>query len=379
MESPPGGELAVHIISDEAEWHGIQTDWNELFAVSATATPSLDHSFLRLWWEIFGPALLVAEPRIITVRRDGRLVGALPLYVQRASGGVIDYHLLALIGTAEPDHEGISAENANALHVPGEGAACSRAIWQAIEKMKWDRLSFHDLPENTPLLKAENAPRRIRYLARTTAPVADLTGGFEEYLQRLSSNSRQNARRLMRQGEEAGVRLEIVNTAGIDAAFDELLTLHGARWSEEGEPGVFAASPLFTEFHRRLVRLWIPDGRAVLARLLLNTDSIAMVYGFVCRQKFDYYQAGMSMDSGDALRSPGILSHLLLMQALLERGVTAYDFLQGAYSFKQRLATRQHEQVTIQTTRPNFRTPLNDAAHLAVIALRKGGRIFRSR
>jgi CelD/BcsL family acetyltransferase involved in cellulose biosynthesis len=102
----------------------------------------------------------------------------------------------------------------------------------------------------------------------------------------------------------------------------------------------------------------VPPGRAVVARLSLASEAVAVLYGFVTEGKFDFYQSGVRTGN-TGLRSPGNLSHLLLMRALAERGVTAYDFLQGAASYKRRLATRENRLVGIEAWRPNART----AAH----------------
>jgi CelD/BcsL family acetyltransferase involved in cellulose biosynthesis len=208
--------------------------------------------------------------------------------------------------------------------------------------------------------------------------VADLGDGFEAYLQRLSSNSRQNARRLMREGERAGVQLEIVTAAQAGGAFDDLVRLHQQRWIADGKPGVFAAQP-FVEFHRTLVQEWVPSGRAVLARLSVGGASVAVLYGFVTRRKFDFYQSGVWREANGPLRSPGSLAHLLLMRAVAERGVIAYDFLRGPSSYKERLATRENPLVGIRIWRPTPRSALVRLIRLAGGAVDKGNRLITKR
>ena len=66
-----------------------------------------------------------------------------------------------------------------------------------------------------------------------------------------------------------------------------------------------------------------------------------------------------------ALRSPGNLAHLLLMKALVERGVTTYDFLRGASSYKERLATGENRLVGIRAWRNSPRVAAFRAAQLA--------------
>jgi CelD/BcsL family acetyltransferase involved in cellulose biosynthesis len=180
-----------------------------------------------------------------------------------------------------------------------------------------------------------------------TCPVADLTGGFEAYLGRLSATARQRARRLLRDGALAGARFEIVTDDQREPAFDELMRLHQTRWRRLARPGVFAANR-FVEFHRGLVATWLSSGRAVLARLALGSNSVAVVYGFVCGSRFEFYQSGVETEEAGPLRSPGNLCHLLLMKSLADRGIGAYDFLSGTAPYKKRLATSENPLLTIE-------------------------------
>jgi CelD/BcsL family acetyltransferase involved in cellulose biosynthesis len=129
-------------------------------------------------------------------------------------------------------------------------------------------------------------------------------------------------------------------------------------------PGCFSASR-FTDFHRALVREWLPSGRAVLARLSLAGRGVAVLYGFVTGSKFDFYQGGVNTTDSGPLGSPGNLAHLLLMRALSERGVLKYDFLRGDSSYKDRLSTDQNKLVRLQVWRPTVRAAISRAAQSA--------------
>jgi CelD/BcsL family acetyltransferase involved in cellulose biosynthesis len=166
----------------------------------------------------------------------------------------------------------------------------------------------------------------------------------------------------LRDGERVGARFEIVTPRQLVSAFADLINLHQERWVREGRPGVFAAWR-FIEFHRGLADAWLPSGRAILARLFLDSEPIAVLYGFVTGSKFDFYQSGIQIDPAGPLRSPGTLAHLLLMKALSERGVTTYDFLRGSSEYKKRLATGENQLATIELWRPTPRVATWRAAH----------------
>jgi CelD/BcsL family acetyltransferase involved in cellulose biosynthesis len=228
-----------------------------------------------------------------------------------------------------------------------------------------------DLPAEAALVTAAASRGGARVFSRGESPIADLTGGFETYLNRLSSNQRHQARRLIRSGEKENAILTLADADGWPRAFDDLIRLHQERWAAEHQPGVFAA-PRFTEFHRALAAAWLPAGRAVLATLSQYGEPVAVLYGFLVRQHFSLYQSGVRHQHDASLRSPGNLAHLLLMQTLADRGVTAYDFLRGSAVYKDRLATRARELVGLEILR-------NTVRGLAYRSLQRAGRLVSRR
>jgi CelD/BcsL family acetyltransferase involved in cellulose biosynthesis len=146
----------------------------------------------------------------------------------------------------------------------------------------------------------------------------------------------------------------------------------------EGKPGCFSAAR-FTEFHRSLTRIWLPEGRAVLARLSHEGQVYAVLYGFVTGTKFDFYQSGIRLGDTGPFDSPGTATHLLLMQALADRGITAYDFLRGSSSYKERLATRQASLIGIRIWRPTVRAASHRSLQFARRIAGKGRSFLKGR
>jgi CelD/BcsL family acetyltransferase involved in cellulose biosynthesis len=368
--------VTTRIIREEREWDAIRDDWNTLYASSPYSSVPLDFVWLRSWWRVYGALYGKAGLRVVTVRRGSRLVGAIPLYLGRGIGGSLGTRHLRFISTGEEEHEETCPNYLNLICLSGEEAACAGAMWREVARMDWDHLEFLDLMEDSPLLRSGTLPHDARSFSRGRCPIADLTDGFEAYLKRLSLNSRAQARRALREGERAGAQLELVDAAQAAGAFDDLVRLHRERWTLDGKPGVFAAAR-FTEFHRSLIQEWLPSGRAVLARLSLAGIPAAILYGFANGRKFDSYQLGVRREPGSLVHSPGILANLLLMRALTERGVTAYDFLRGSSSYKQRQATRENQLVGVQIWRPTLRAAIHLSGQLAARVFNKGQRLMR--
>lgn len=262
------------------------------------------------------------------------------------------------------------------LYQPGEEATCVESVWQAVGLMAWDHLELLDLPEGTPLLRTQSVPRNAQRFSRGRCPVADLAGGFEAYIGSQSANTRRQARKYLRAAARHDAVFELATQADTVRFFDDLIRLHQERWTAEAKPGCFSAAR-FTEFHRGLVRDWVPSGRAVLARLSHTGHVYAVLYGFINRSTFEFYQSGVRLGATGPLQSPGNLTHLLLMRALADRGVTEYDFLRGSASYKERLATRENHLIGVQIWRPTLRTVVHRSARFAERIVRKALHLVR--
>lgn len=366
------GQLTVRLIREDEEWDALRPAWDRLYAASQYAAPPLDFMWLRWWWRIYGPVYGSGGLHVITAWRGAELVGALPLY---RSGRFAGVRRLRFVSTGEAEFEETCPDYMNLLCLDGDEDACIEAVRGCLDWIDWDHLELLDLPEGSSLLRAA-VPGFARAFSRGGCPVADLAGGFEAYLGRLSSNSRQQARRLLREGERAGATFAIVAPDQADEAFDDLVRLHQSRWAADGMLGAFSA-PRFVAFHREITRVWLADGRAVLARLFLEDEPVAVLYGFVTGPRFHFYQSGVRRGGTERLRSPGILAHLLLMRALADTGVTEYDFLRGTTSYKQRLATRQNRLAGLRAWRSTLRAATCRSIDCAARVSRRGRRVAR--
>ena len=364
--------LSVRVVADEAAWDALEPEWSELFARSPQAATPLRFDWLREWWRIYGPAYGDGL-RVITFRRGPQLVGVLPLY-RAASLPVIGARRVGFLSTGEREYEELCPDYLNLLCLPDEESSCLDTCASALAEMDWDYLNLTCVPKEAPLCRlAEQGLKGARpsLLESGVCQIANLEGGFEEYLRRLSGKTRQHFRQYLRAAERYGAVLEIATRDSVDEFFDALVELHQLRWTSVGKPGAFSA-PRFTEFHRSMARKWVPDGRALLARLSLGGRPLAVLYGFVTRSTFDYYQSGVRQDETNALCSPGTVAQLLLMARLVEMGVTRYDFLRGSMTYKESMATESRTLANLLFERSSARTMVDQSTRL-VRRVVKGG------
>lgn len=359
-----------------AQFDALENEWNQLHSSRPGASVAVHFQWMRSWWRIYGPTY-GRKPcglRILSIHRGSQLLGLLPIYESISSSTGYGIRRLGFIGTGEDEFEEVCPDYLDLLHRESEQSACQRIAARALAEAKWDFLELSDLSRNSPLLRLAhqqplNRIGRIELVSRGDCPIANLQGGFECYLQRLSSNSRQQFRRLLKEGEKARAVLEIADRLTADEFFDDLVRLHQQRWLARGKPGCFAAKK-FLAFHRLLVEQWIGSGQALLARLSRNGRPVAVLYGFILGAKFDFYQSGV-LTTDDALRSPGNLAHLILMRNLSQRGINRYDFLRGSSNYKERLATETAQLSGLRMWNTGLRASLLRSSRAAGAASRK--------
>jgi Acetyltransferase (GNAT) domain len=367
--------VKCRLIQDENEWDALESNWSALFSSSPQASFPLRYGWLRNWWRIYGPIYghRRGSLRLITVWRSDRLVGVLPLYSGFAGDPVFGARRLGFVSTGEAEFEETCPDYLNLLALPGEESTCLEAAWNLLGQMRWDCLTLQDVPESSPLLKWEGAVlgnATIQAIPRGKCPIANLGNDFEEYIKQLSQKTRQHARQYLRAADRIGAVLELAGAADADAFFDDLVRLHQQRWTAEGKPGCFSAQR-FAEFHRQLARAWVATGDAVLARLSLGGQPIAVLYGFVTGTKFDFYQSGIQRANSGPLVSPGTTANLMLMRTLMDRGVNRYDFLRGSSSYKERLANEERQLFSLLARRATVRTMTSGLSSLIVRGTRR--------
>jgi CelD/BcsL family acetyltransferase involved in cellulose biosynthesis len=354
-------EISISVVRSRAEFAALQRAWNALFAASPRVSPFLHYDWLQHWLQLYGPEYTSLQRglRILLIRKGGELVGALPLFVRRGSYPLMGRQALRFIGTGEQEFEETCPEYLDLLHLPGEEETCLDALQTLLlegDQLSWRELHFDAVPDSSPLVKLAE---RMGLHAETTVsvegtcPIADLTGGWDAYLARLSSQNRSQYRRLLRQAVQAGARLEQATLDQVDHFFEDLVLLHQQRWLAAGKPGCFGAER-FRWFHHALAQGWVPSGQVVLARLTHARRPLAVIYGFLMRGHFYFYQSGVRIEEEGPVRYPGLVAHLFLMQQLAARGVQAYDFLKGESFYKHKFATAAATLQRIVLHRPSW-------------------------
>jgi len=308
--------------------------WRVLEAELGDVPLMASRDWTETWLQHYGD---LVPHRFVTLQADSRHVG-----VALLTQGVDErqqwcservWHL----GTAgEPDRDSVVVEYNGLVCTAEHRHLFLQEILAALHgESDWDALQIDgfvaaDLP---PWMAAGSGWRHDVRLARWINLNAVRDSG-RELMAFFGDSTRKGIRQNVRKLGE--LRFEwSENVEHAHHIFDDLIQLHQARWTADGQPGCYA-SRRFTDFHRDLIDRLVPQERLALARIATSDRVLCCSQLIIDRQRALVYQGGRVPDE---IGSPGLVIDFLCMQECLARGYAAFDFMAGDSIHKQRLTT----------------------------------------
>ena len=326
MTVPPADEgVKLETIVAGAAFQPLQEQWDGLVRGMPRPSPFLLHAWLNEWWRHYG------EGRRLQVEvafRGPRLVGALPLCVTVRRG----------LGVAE-FMGGHGSALGDLLLAEGEDESLGRALATRAFSGNHDLADLFGLPGNSRLAAAFPAGE-LRLLERVEAPILDLTDGWDDAYERITSaRTRQLHRRRRRRLSDLGaLEVSIARTpAELEPALREAFRLHDLRWAGRPDGSEFT-SPTGKRFHVAAALALARDDVSRIVLLKLDGKAIAFHYYLaLCRRM---YVHRLAFDPAFERLSPGLLNTLDAIQAAASEGAIAVEFLGGAERYKRDLSNR---------------------------------------
>jgi CelD/BcsL family acetyltransferase involved in cellulose biosynthesis len=311
----------IERVSEEPAFAALAGEWDDLVRAMPRPSPFMLHGWLTEWWRHYGDG---AQLALTVARRDGRLVGALPL-VHRLRAGLRVASFMGEHHAVLPDV--LLAEDA-------EPWVAERLAWRGTANC--DVADLHGLPGRSRVAAALGD--RLELLERIEAPVLDISGGWDTvYRAKTTSKKRNLHKRRRRQLSELG---ELTVTTAREAedlepALEEAFRLHALRW--EGRPdGSCFATAEGRRFHRDVLCRLAEIDVARLTMLRLDGRAIAFHYWFALEGCM--YVHRLAFDPALARFSPGLVNTLDAIEAAAEEGLTRVEFLGGGERYKVELA-----------------------------------------
>jgi CelD/BcsL family acetyltransferase involved in cellulose biosynthesis len=349
--------LEVATLTTGEELAALAPEWDLLVRAMPRPSPFLLQGWILPWWRHYGAD---HELEVHVARRDGRLVAALPLCLERRLG----LRRLRFPG-------GPQAVLGDVLLAPGESAQTGRVLVEQLRRRaRHDVLDVYGIPGGSVL---ESSARGEEFLVieRIESPVLDSRGSWEQtYRAKTSAKTRNTHKRRRRQLAELG-RLEtriLSRPEEIGAALEDAFRLHRLRW--EGRPdGSDFASARGAPFQRDALLTLAREGITRLALLELAGQAIAFhVYLLFAGRMYVYR---LAFDPAFARLSPGLVNTLDALAAGIGEGATRVEFLGGAERYKRELADRYEPLFAGVGLPGTFRGRAAAAATAGVVAARK--------
>ena len=182
-------------------------------------------------------------------------------------------------------------------------------------------------------------------------PITDILGvdfngsSFDDFLGKLSRNTRQEFRKKLRRLEREGnVKLICIqDAAGYLAQVDEMKHLYNTRWLDDNR---LPPDDKYYQCRHKAVTSLLDRKRMVLFLLCLDGQMVAYSLGFIHKQIFYDWKASHA-PTFDKF-SPGVLIIGKIIEELISRSFTHFNFMVGDYHYKQSWASQGAESTNHQ-------------------------------
>ncbi|HLB67294.1 MAG TPA: GNAT family N-acetyltransferase [Thermoplasmata archaeon] len=337
----PGERVSGNVVVEEclSGPASLVSEWEASGLGTRAYPPFLHPGYVDLWARYLGAS---ARLRILSARRDGQLVGYIPLMETPDSVGRLHVACLRFIGNNVGHPGDILYADIPAADPRREIVAAilrhARSKWRV---PKWD-LGYLDPRSPTceiarDLLDVRDEDRR--FLAAQPYVSLDLPGGWDAYLEALSARTRKNFRRSVAALSGMGeLRLHVHRTPEEAARrVEELIRNHDRWWRGTSRANWFgdAAARAFLVAAARFL-----EARGEYLAFALELDGSPIAWSTGAFHDGRYYEQLVSFDRTHGIHSPGTTLSFYLIRYLSERGVRRIEMGPGLDQRKTTLGGR---------------------------------------
>src|SRR4051794_32185133 len=280
--------MTASLLSDRAAVEAAVPAWRELLADSASNEPTLSPEWLLTWWDVYG-AKQGRRLRILRFDAAGKVVGLAPLLCRwHWYRPGVPFRRLEPLGSGEREADAVCSDYLNVIARKGHEADVARAFAGALRQGTlggWDELVMPLMAGDGPMpaLLAEScreAGFEAEVVTTTEAPYVPLPATWDAYLAALGRKERYLIKRTLRDFEQwagdAAVFRRASTPEEVEVGKRILRELHHERW--DGTGGGTFRSPLFLEFHDRVMRRLFDAGALDLLWVTVRGEPVAATY-----------------------------------------------------------------------------------------------------
>jgi CelD/BcsL family acetyltransferase involved in cellulose biosynthesis len=352
VRAASNAELRLEVLRDREGMERLASHWDHLLSKSAVRTPFMSWDWAEIWWKHFESDYKAIFG--VAWSEDGRLVALVPFIVGPGQTSTRK-HLRELAyfgGLGEVVSEGLDC-----IALPGHEALLSRLMCLVFESIRgeWDTAFFGFADQSSPYFRTLHQALQKYGIGdeltnRQASPIIHLGDkAWDSYLMERSGNFRKKFRRISA-AATADFQMTFREPAGEDDVnqfVDELLDLHGGRWTEEQS---LFLRPRARSFHHELAKRWVTNRRVVLLVMDFLGEPVAANYAFVEGDKMWDYQGGWKLEHVEL--SPAKLLNAENIRRAIAHGIKEIDMLPGDLEYKSKWTGEVREVLDLVAFNP---------------------------
>ncbi len=316
--------ITVEILRSREEFAAIRDAWTQLRSEHPAPSPFLHW----IWFDCFWAEMLPrgAPAAVVTVWRDGSLIGAAPVCVTTSRLGPLAFPLVTGMENAHsPSYTWLlSADAQTADLAAGEIVGAVRDLGGPNAGVTWGNAPRHCAATDAARESLARAGLRVVWRPGRPHRVVNFADGAEALLATFSSNMRaklrKSARRLARMGE---VRFDEVSARpDLDAQLAAAWELEARGW--KGRAGTAVAhDERLRRFYNSVATGLASEQRFRLFTLACGDRTVAFLYGLVEGDRL--HGLKFSYDPDFAWASPGHVILWRIIEHIEDSGVIILD------------------------------------------------------
>ena len=347
----------------------LEKEWDEL-AIESKGSIYLTCGWCRIWWDFYGKGKLL---RIFFYRSQGKLVGVLPVYIEKIRLGLLQNLVARLVGACNPP-------KVFELPIKKEfaGPAAEHMARHLVYIDRCDLISIGPLSDECEAKalifgKAKTMTNDLGIVKDVPSGVYAyfiIPGSYDMYLHHLSANERKKRKRYQNLlDKEHDVYSEVIRGPNeIAAEMPLYLALHEAQWQPQGKLGYYNAWPQSGAFNKRLAFEMARLGRTRLVRITAEKKPIVYEYSFALGDRSYLQNSARAAGEEWDRFSLGATGVAVFIRYAIEEGINRIEAGLSHYDYKTRLGAIESK---VSTLRLIARRPSSILKYYICIAIYK--------
>jgi len=339
--------IDIQVYEDLDAMEPMRSEW-DAFVERTGCEISLSYDWCRIWWKYYGTG---RDLRVLVFRKEGELVGLVPLFLETIWLACIRVRAAKLVGS---DHS-MSTFSLPIIsrHFKDVLAALARSIttWGCdivhLGPLSGRYTCTDALAEG--FQEALGPTHAVRLFESNVQTYFRVPESWDSYVAGLKKSERTEVRRNPKLAvraigdESCEVTRVPASERNWEALFEGFVKMHGTQWAREGKSGHFRDWPQAEAFHKELAHANLRHGRLFLYEIRISDTVLGYKYGYRFGAQLVEFLDARSCDPRLARVSLGRVVFCELMKQAIEDGVEWIDSLRNYYEHKMRLGGELHK------------------------------------